>query len=735
MVDMSAARSNASASTRACAFTAGGRHFRQRRSHFHFRVRSAATKPDAFVSLASTMSSDGSAKAVTLRDYLRGGDGPARMFSPLIRSRDDVASTSTSKPLAVYLPGLDGTGFSAASQFDFIVDEFDLIALNVPAGDRGDVFDLVRVVTEYLDAHVKRAQSRGECADVYLIGESMGGLLSLCVASERPDLITRVIVVNPASSFDQSVWPVLGPLLPSIPRELWGALPYALTPVLMDPLRMARGVLTKVTDKVVSSGDTLGTVAESVDELIGMLPALGALAEIIPRETLAHRLDKVLRLGCEYLNADDYKRLSSISVPTLVVASESDNLIPSLSESERLRKFLPRVRVHVLRGASHAALQEPDINLMAIAERNGFLPKRSDAPVMTRDDKFDPPSVADIERARESLAGLRSLTSPVFFSTRPDGKVVRGLGAVPMRRRGTRPILLVGNHQTMAPDLGFLVDEFLREYDVCVRGLAHPVVSREGGAAFMGDEPRSFEDMFRDAVKSTPIEPLLPRREPKPPRRAMNIVGGTGSFTAFGAVPVSGFNFFRLMKQGEAVLLFPGGVREAFKRKNERYKLFWPSKPEFVRMAIKHNAIIVPFAAVGAEDSIDVIADANDLMSAPLGIGESVRERSRKVPNARLVDTRVTAESGEEELFIQPVVVPKTPERFYFRFMAPIDSSEVEIDDEKGVMEMYGRVRGEVEEGLRYLQSARETDPFKDLATRLFYEAATNTQAPTFSPK
>ena len=32
--------------------------------------------------------------------------------------------------------------------------------------------------------------------------------------------------------------------------------------------------------------------------------------------------------------------------------------------------------------------------------------------------------------------------------------------------------------------------------------------------------------------------------------------------TTFGAVPVGGRNFFRLMQNGEAVLLFPGGVRE-----------------------------------------------------------------------------------------------------------------------------------------------------------------------------
>ena len=81
---------------------------------------------------------------------------------------------------------------------------------------------------------------------------------------------------------------------------------------------------------------------------------------------------------------------------------------------------------------------------------------------------------------------------------------------------------------------------------------------------------------------------------------------------------MSGMNFYRLMKQGEAVLLFPGGVREAFKRRNEKYELFWPTQPEFVRMAIKHDAIIVPFAAVGAEDSFDIVADARDLLNNPL---------------------------------------------------------------------------------------------------------------------
>lgn len=51
------------------------------------------------------------------------------------------------------------------------------------------------------------------------------------------------------------------------------------------------------------------------------------------------------------------------------------------------------------------------------------------------------------------------------------------------------------------------------------------------------------------------------------------------SFMAeFGAVPVSPFTCHRLLSNGEAVLLFPGGVREAYKRRGEEYQLFWPEK-------------------------------------------------------------------------------------------------------------------------------------------------------------
>lgn len=38
-------------------------------------------------------------------------------------------------------------------------------------------------------------------------------------------------------------------------------------------------------------------------------------------------------------------------------------------------------------------------------------------------------------------------------------------------------------------------------------------------------------------------------------------------FQTFGAVPVSARNFYALLQNGDAVLLFPGGARETYHKK------------------------------------------------------------------------------------------------------------------------------------------------------------------------
>ena len=43
------------------------------------------------------------------------------------------------------------------------------------------------------------------------------------------------------------------------------------------------------------------------------------------------------------------------------------------------------------------------------------------------------------------------------------------------------------------------------------------------------------------------------------------------------------------------------------KPKAQDYTLLWKDEPDFVRMAAACGAIIVPFAAVGADDAYDIM--------------------------------------------------------------------------------------------------------------------------------
>lgn len=163
------------------------------------------------------------------------------------------------RPLLLYIPGLDGTGFAASPQFDSLSRYFNLVAFNIPAGDRTSFAGLVTHICNFLEterdaraadalamkgqASTTKTKNKNSAAPpaIYLWGESMGGLLSLGVAQARPDLVDRLVLVNPASSFDKSSWPALRPLLPLLPTELYASLTYALAPGLFLTPRLVQG--------------------------------------------------------------------------------------------------------------------------------------------------------------------------------------------------------------------------------------------------------------------------------------------------------------------------------------------------------------------------------------------------------------------------------------------------------------------------------------------------------------
>ncbi|KAK4749547.1 hypothetical protein SAY87_026996 [Trapa incisa] len=175
---------------------------------------------------------------------------------------------------------------------------------------------------------------------------------------------------------------------------------------------------------------------------------------------------------------------------------------------------------------------------------------------------FLPPCMSEFKKGFEQIIWMvRYASSSVFYSTLEDGKILKGLSGVPSE--GPKNIL--------------------------VRGMAHP-------ALFIGEiENPTSEFSIPDWMK------------------------------VFGAVPVTGSNLYKLLSSNSHVLLYPGGAREALHYKGEEYKCIWPDQPEFVRMAARFGATIVPFGAVGKDDTAEIsllpflryVLDYNDMMKIP----------------------------------------------------------------------------------------------------------------------
>jgi hypothetical protein len=193
-------------------------------------------------------------------------------------------------------------------------------------------------------------------------------------------------------------------------------------------------------------------------------------------------------------------------------------------------------------------------------------------------------------------------------------------------------------------------------------------------------------------------------------------------FSKFGAVEVSPGSIFELMKRNETVLLFPGGVREAYHGKGEAYTLFWPEKTDFVRMAALFNAVIVPFSAIGIADSVNMLLDAEEILNIPV-IGDRIRRNSKNAPNAR---------PGVEDQFVAPLIFPKMPpSRVYFLFHEAYDTAGINVYDKKACRELYTTIKNKVIGGVNSLCKFRDEDPFKEFIPRVVYEVATGSQAPT----
>ncbi|XP_021643918.2 phytyl ester synthase 2, chloroplastic isoform X2 [Hevea brasiliensis] len=583
----------------------------------------------------------------------------------------ECRSRLDNSPLLLYLPGIDGVGLGLITQHYSLGKIFDLWCLHIPVKDRTSFTGLVKLVERTVRSENHRSPNR----PIYLVGESLGACLALAVAARNPDVDLLLILANPGTSFNKSQLEPLIPLWALIPDPLQLRLPYILSLMTGDPF--------KVTMDDVTEGVPLQQTVGEFSQHVAAIPSyLSVLGDVLPRETLLWKL-QLLKSASAFANS----RLHAVKAQTLILSSGRDQLLPSAEEAQRLHSLLPKCETRLFSDSGHFLFLE-DVDLVTTIVGASFYRRGAYYDYIS---DYIQPSPYKFKKIYESTRWLRLATSPVMLSTFEDGKIVRGLAGLPSEG----PVLYVGYHVLLGLELAPLLGQCFLEKNIVVRGIAHPF-------------------MFRRLK-----EGILP------PTSQFDII------RVMGGVPVSGNLLHKLLSSKAHVLLYPGGTREAFHRKGEEYKLFWPEKSEFVRMAAKFGAKIVPFGVIGEDDFLEVVFDYDDQMKIPFlrDYIIALSEQYTKVRNEE------HGEVGKQDIHL-PGLLPKFPGRFYYYFGKPIETQgrKKALYDREKAHELYLEVKSEVQKCLDFLKEKRESDPYRYLFTRLNYQATHGftSEVPTF---
>jgi 1-acyl-sn-glycerol-3-phosphate acyltransferase len=153
----------------------------------------------------------------------------------------------------------------------------------------------------------------------------------------------------------------------------------------------------------------------------------------------------------------------------------------------------------------------------------------------------------------------------------------------------------------------------------------------------------------------------------------------------FGGVNGSRENVSVMMEAKHDILVYPGGSHEIQKPSTvPKYQLMWKERLGFARLAIRHGYPLVPCAAVGTEDMLDIVYDI------PLDF----YRKDQKLP------------------IIAPVL-PHRLQRVYFWFGTPIPTCQYQGDwqNDAFAREVRDRVKAAVEHGIREMQEKQTRDP------------------------
>jgi pimeloyl-ACP methyl ester carboxylesterase len=276
---------------------------------------------------------------------------PARRVTidgAMLHVRDTPATAPGAEP-AVYVHGLGGSSQNWTDFAALLADRFDGQAVDLPGFGYSDPSRRYSIpaFAARLIGYLEHA-GRGP---VHLVGNSLGGSISVRVAALRPDLVRTLTLISPAMPFLDPRRTAQGPVLPllALPRAdrllAWG---------------MARLTAEEMAEQVLLAcfGDAAKASPQRRAE---------AIEEIKLRYTVAHYpkayLGTLRGLVSSFLRAylpganSQWRLAARITAPTLVIGGLKDGLVDPRVPAQ-VARAIPDSRLLILPGVGHVAQME-----------------------------------------------------------------------------------------------------------------------------------------------------------------------------------------------------------------------------------------------------------------------------------------------------------------------------------------------------------------------------------------
>ena len=264
------------------------------------------------------------------------------------------AGDDASRERALYVHGLGGASTNWTDLAALLAVRFDGWAVDLPGFGRSQpplrgrysIRGHVRAVIDVLE-HVAAQPGEGQGRPVHLLGNSLGGLVSLLVAAGRPDLVATLTLISPAMpvyrvppAFSRALLLLLVPGVPTLAARRMGGI---------TPEESVRAMIR------MCFGEPRKVPPERVEQ------AVQEMRERSEQPWADHALTRSMRgLITFYLRAgaaNAWRAARMLRPPTLVLWGARDKLVDPVM-APRLASVIPDARLEVLDRVGHVAMLE-----------------------------------------------------------------------------------------------------------------------------------------------------------------------------------------------------------------------------------------------------------------------------------------------------------------------------------------------------------------------------------------